>query len=78
MLARMRAERAGHRRRRRIVGRRLRMAVLDLDVDAGRLGERQGALRALDGDAVGLDVEFDALGQVDRLSWRRGTWSLLP
>src|SRR3546814_11459138 len=50
-----------------IAGRQLRLAILDLDIDVGGLGDRQRALRALDADALGLDVQLDTLRQGDRL-----------
>src|SRR3546814_362084 len=50
-----------------IAGRQLRLAILDLDIDVGGLGDRQRALRALDADALGLDVQLHTLRQGDRL-----------
>src|SRR5690606_11416725 len=50
-----------------VVARQLRLAVLDSDLDVGRLRDRQRALRALDADGLGLDVQFHALRQGDRL-----------
>src|SRR5207342_2615869 len=71
-------ERTGHRDERGVVGGEQRIAVFNLDVHAGRLGDRQGALRALDRHVLGLDVEFDALTQGDRLLGDAGHVSLLP
>src|SRR5690606_1216462 len=64
----------------RIRVRQLRLAVLDLDLDVGGFGDRQRALRALDADALGLDVQFHALGQDDRLLGYSGhvRYSLRP
>src|SRR5690606_4830739 len=61
------ADGAGHRDQGRLIGREHGGAVLDGDLHAGRLGQGQGALRALGADAGFLDVQFDALRQGDRL-----------
>src|SRR3546814_9008254 len=50
-----------------IAGRQLRLTILDLDIDVGGLGDRQRALRALDADALGLDVQLHTLRQGDPL-----------
>src|SRR5690606_3263748 len=62
-----RAQGSGQRHQLDVAGRQGGDAVLDLDLDAFGLCDRQVALRALDADAVGLDVDLDALGDGDRL-----------
>src|SRR5690606_12278111 len=75
-----RAQRAGEGDLRGVVGREPRVAVLDPDFDAGRLDDRQRALRALDADRARLGVHFNALRQGDRLLGDAGhvRYSLRP
>ncbi|MNN59536.1 hypothetical protein D3C81_1746570 [compost metagenome] len=70
------ADGTGQRDQVHVVGAQGGNAVFDIDVDTSRLGQRQGALRALGDDVVVLDVQFN-LTQVDRLLGYTGHGLLL-